>query len=432
MNGFNFDSPCFGALLAVFLMPLLALAANEDAREVSRNLSLVQAEQLMRENAPSIRAAAIALQSSRADVITAAEAPNPQLSWNSSAINAHDSGGGPLWERSVDSVARIDQLLERGGKRSLRLRAAHAGEAAARADYSDAMRTSRMNVARAYYDLKYLQEAERIAHALVDLQSHSLSAAETRLQKGDVAKVDVMRLEIELARAQSELTDAQAAKRAGQIALTGLIGLDDAGAQLQAGDPWPSKVPLAPLPATLDARPDIVAATARSDLATAHVSLAQAARTRDVTVGVQFEHYPQPLSHANSVGIGFSIPLFIGNKYEGEIARASADRRAAEDALRTTKLAANSEIQQAQAEFIAASDKLDRYRNSVIERAQASADAAEYAYARSAIGLTDLLDARRALEAIKLDAVAAEAAYAKALVTWRAAIDPSFFELAMH
>jgi cobalt-zinc-cadmium efflux system outer membrane protein len=44
----------------------------------------------------------------------------------------------------------------------------------------------------------------------------------------------------------------------------------------------------------------------------------------------------------------------------------------------------------------------------------------EFAYARGAVSLTDLLDARRQLRALQLDVIQARVEFAKAWATWRA------------
>jgi cobalt-zinc-cadmium efflux system outer membrane protein len=55
----------------------------------------------------------------------------------------------------------------------------------------------------------------------------------------------------------------------------------------------------------------------------------------------------------------------------------------------------------------------------LLAEAKKSSDSAEFAYKNGAIGVMDLLDARRTLRAIQLDAAAAQADYAKALAAWQ-------------
>jgi cobalt-zinc-cadmium efflux system outer membrane protein len=66
-------------------------------------------------------------------------------------------------------------------------------------------------------------------------------------------------------------------------------------------------------------RTDVAAAKARLDAALAARKLALAARTRDVTVGLQFEHYPtspaNQLGSGNSYGISIQIPCSVATNF---------------------------------------------------------------------------------------------------------------------
>ena len=83
---------------------------------------------------------------------------------------------------------------------------------------------------------------------------------------------------------------------------------------------------------------------------------------------------------------------------------------------------ARSDIAKARSDVDAAAERLARYRDSMLAAAKKSADSAEFAYKNGAIGVMDLLDARRTLRAIQLDAAAAQADYAKSLAAWEAGL----------
>ena len=388
-------------------------------------ISLVQAEQWMREKSPQLAQVKFAYEGSAADVVIAGESPNPQLSVNTSAINYRAGvGSGPLADKQMDSVLRLDQTIERGDKRDKRLQVARIAERAAAADYADSWRTSRLTLANDYFDLKYAQEVESLDVTLANIAGNSLQAARQRLQDGDMSRVDVARLEVEVARAEADLVAARTNQRTAQVVLATQIGLNADTVTLQAVDDWPAPINALASAASATTRPDVQAALARQAQALAAVDLARAQRSRDITVGVQFEHYPQPgVVSPNSLGVGFSIPLFLRNHYEGEIDRATADRRAADEVARATALAANNDQQQAALAMSGAREHVNAFRDSVLESARSAAAAAEYAYAHGALGLTDLLDARRAMQAVLLEALNANAEYAKAQAAWRAATD---------
>lgn len=406
-----------------------------DAQD-SNELTLQRAEALLLSGNHEVVAARLAGRAAHADVMTAGEAPNPQFSFNSTGGDfKRGIGSGDPWDKRLDSVLRIDQPIERGNKRGLRIEAAAHAADAADWDIADVTRTAKQAVAESYYDLKYAQEATASYASVLELQHRSLDAAEVRLRAGDASAIDVSRLKIEAARAATDLLRAQQTERDAQIALATLLGMSDGSESLHAADAWPDvvstddRVGLQQAPQILDVmlrrRPDVLAAQARLSAAERNVELAKAQRTHDISIGVQYEHDLTQGPVVNSWGIGISVPLFVRHRYEGEIARATADRNGAAEQQQHATLQARHDIERAAADLSAAAGRLQNYRSDVLREAQAGAEAAEYAYTRGALSLTDLLDARRALLAVKLDALDAHDAYAKALAAWRAATEDS-------
>ena len=169
-------------------------------------------------------------------------------------------------------------------------------------------------------------------------------------------------------------------------------------------------------------RADLEAARRRSEAADAERDLARAKRARDITVGVQYEHYAQNMP-VNSYGIGVSIPLFVWHEHEGEIARAEADALTASLQAQRVAAMAGGQWAQARAQLLAARERVRRLDGGLLADAERVAQAAELAYAKGAMGLIDLLDARRTLRQLRVEAVTARADYAKARADWQAQMD---------
>ena len=152
--------------------------------------------------------------------------------------------------------------------------------------------------------------------------------------------------------------------------------------------------------------------------------LARAQRTRDITAGVSYEHFPNDGSN-NTLGVSISIPLFTNYYFEGEIRRAEVGLQAAQDNLERVRALARGEIARARADLDAAQERVARFQDVLLREAQKAADAAEFAYSKGALGVMDLLDARRTLRATRIEATIAQADYAKSLTAWQAAITPA-------
>jgi cobalt-zinc-cadmium efflux system outer membrane protein len=164
----------------------------------------------------------------------------------------------------------------------------------------------------------------------------------------------------------------------------------------------------------------VLAAKARVEAAEKALELAKAQRTRDITVGAQFERFPGNLP-VNSVGFGVSVPLFTGNDFSGDIRKAEVDRYSARDGLDRTRALAAGELRRAAGDLDAAAERVERFDTSLLAAAGRSAQAAEFAFERGAISVLEVLDARRTLRAVRLEALAARSDHAKALAAWRAA-----------
>ncbi len=419
---------CFFLQRSVVAFLLLSSVgiAHCDVPSAHTALTLADAQRLLESRNIDLRLAQKALGTAAADVITAHERPNATASLNSASINPSTGiGSGSPWHKRADSIFRIDQPFERGGKSKHRVAAANAALDAAQADLFDSERQQRLVLAQVYYDLKRKQDRFAIAEEIVALEQKSRGAADLRLRYGDIARLDVARLQIEATQAENSLTNASADLRAARIALAAVLDLAPNTEQLRAIDEWPeppAKTDIEPTP-DLRHRPDMLAAAARVHQAEAVLALAQAQRKRDVTVGVQFEHYPPDASR--TFGFGISVPLFTGNNYSGEIARANADLDSATTQRDKVRIAAESEIAQAISDRQSAAEKYRRCNDQLLVQAHAAAQMAETAYAQGASSLTDLLDARRTLRNTENDAIDARADYANAAAELRAALTTS-------
>jgi len=382
-------------------------------------LSLKEAEALWLQNSHELRLAQSAVTGAAADVRTAGQIPNPDVSLSALSISPWSGYGSGTWEdKKMDTTLRLDQLIERGGKRQLRVKGAEARLDAARFDAQDTARQQLGVLRYAYYNLRLAQEKQALARETAALYGRTAEAGALRQKAGDLAPVDLSRLQIDKARAESDARQAQTELEQAQVALAYLIGREADAAQLQAGDNWPALEEQALSQAPLEQRPDLEAARRRLTAAEAERDLAKARKKRDVTFGVQLEHNLQN-APTDSFGFAVSMPLFIWHEYEGEIARAEADFDAARLQYSQQQAQAVGQVAQARNALLSARDRYKRLSSGLLLDAERVAKAAEFAYGKGAMGLMDLLDARRTLRQIQIEAATAQADYARALSDWQ-------------
>ena len=419
-------------IIATMLMAVSVLgtpsAFAAEASLAARPLTLAQAESLFLTKNREVLAARRSTEAAQADVLSAGAPQNPVLSLGTTNISPGAGiGAGRPHEKRLDTTVALTQLFERGNKRELRRSVAEQMAAAARGDQADVLRQQRTALHAAFYELLLAQEKVRISSDSATLFDKTMDAAEKRLNAGDIAAAEVARLRVDALRAMNESRNAQAELQRAQQTLAYMVGLEKEASGLSAEAIWEAPA-VPPAPATLDAileaRADVQAAHARLAAAERNRELARALRTRDVTAGIQFERYPGDVAN-NSYGVMFSMPLFTHYYYDGEIRRSEVEYTAAGEDLERVRAQVLTEVSRRRSDLLGAAERAARLRDVLLAAARKAADGAEFAYARGALGVMDLLDARRQLYAARLEAAIVNAEYAKALSAWRSATETS-------
>lgn len=400
-------------------------AQTPPAASGTPTLTLAQALAAARDNS-DVALARHALAGARADVLAADHAPAPVLSTKAASIDLQNGvgGGNVVTRKRIDKSIGIDWTWERGDKRALRTLAAQRALDAAQSDVQD-MQTQQLQAAlSAYYDLLAAQERLRETREIERGMAELDRVANLRLKAGDLARQDAARTRIEAERARADSELAELARTQAAVALAQLTARGP-GLQACACD-WPAQVagpaPGGDLLAWAESRADVRAALARAQAAQAELDNAMALRKADVTIGASYDHYPGTSNRL--VELRAQIPLQWGYRFEGEIGRAQAMLSAAQEALDKTRRLALLDLQSLQQQAASAAQRAAGYENGILPRAREVAQSAELAYAKGAIPLTDLLDARRTLRATALEALAARADYAKAQGSWLLRTEP--------
>ncbi|WP_454727657.1 MULTISPECIES: TolC family protein [Cupriavidus] len=371
-------------------------------------------------------------EASQADIQIASQRPNPVLSLGVANINPHQgfNAGGPR-SKTVDSTLRVDQVIETANKGNLRVQSARASSRAAGETLQAVITQQSTTVDQAFFDALVSQERVAVLNETLALYGRTQQANEVRLKAGDVSRADVTKLQLDVLRAQSDLRAAMAGHASDKAALAQAIGVPGTLADNRLVIDWPALDVPVPEPDadTIQRRPDVTAAEARLAAAASARDLARAGRVPDVTVGAQAEHYPVSAANqtgsGNSFGVFVSIPLFVRHSFGGEARRAEVDYYAALDDRNRVLLEAQNELERSRNQLEAARLSLRQMVQSVVPAAESVAGSAEFAYAKGASGVLDLLDARRALRQTRLDAVTAQGEYAKSLSAYRAALQSS-------
>jgi cobalt-zinc-cadmium efflux system outer membrane protein len=404
-----------------FVLMSLSIPTSVIAGEVTSSgpimtsISIQKAEALWLEKNHDLEHARSQIDMAKADTLSAAQRPNPQLSYNLSSVGA---GRDHRYLNGSDHVVRIEQTFERGNKRELRMESADLNLKASQQNYADFKRQSRTLLYQLYYQLLLAQEKLRITKDNAELFKKTIEAAQLKLDVGEISQAELSRVDLDKLRADNDVMQAQNNLKQAQVDLAFYIGEENNASLIEASDTWPKVLEkIYQKPINIETRADIKAALLKIRAAEANRELARAFKKRDVTIGAQVERNSLDLE-SNTIGFGISIPLMTGYGYEGEIARAETEYQLAEHELEHLRAQAISEINKAKGDLMASEERVLHYDDSLLKEANKVLQSAEFSYKQGAQSVMDFLDARRTYKVTQIEAMNARYDYAKSLSAW--------------
>jgi outer membrane protein, heavy metal efflux system len=393
------------------LAPLAAMTA----------LTSDEAVALALEHNPTLRGQAAAIDSTRAGEITAALRPNPTFT---SGTNDFTSG--------------VSWTIERGGKRRRRIDSTRLATAGAGLDYADARRTLVLNV-RSTFTAALLARSN-LALARENLESFEQEEGLHRIrhEKGEISGADFLKISLQKLQFETDVQDATLALRTAKTNLRQLLYTPELAAdfevvgELQA---VPLERPLDQLQETAYRnRPDLRSAATALAKAEADVRLAQANAHVDPNVALGWNHvgssfgpsWLQPQfpkgAASNTLTSGFSIPLPVFDRNQGEIARTKAEVIRARSRVDVLRAQVGNDVEVAFHSLRLSRERVRLYEQTYLGQARDSRQIAEFAYRKGATSILDLLEAERTDRGVQLAYRQALADYVTRLKQLEAAV----------
>ena len=267
----------------------------------------------------------------KAQEITAHLRPNPSFTLSADGTQIAPSHG--VWQPFAGTFVSpaVSQLFERRNKRNLRFQAAKEGTAVGLAQNADSERTLLFNLRTAFVGVLQAKAVLQLAHDNLDYYDKLLKISRDRYDAGDIAQIDLDRLELQRLQYESDLQTALVNLRTNKINLLALLddrrpvdsfdlqGAFDFSEDLLALDEYRKDA--------LDTRPDLRAAVLSVKQADTNYQLAVADGSTDPTIGVWFTHngsFNNP-DALNTLGASVSIPLRVFDRNQGEKLRTKID-----------------------------------------------------------------------------------------------------------
>jgi outer membrane protein, heavy metal efflux system len=296
------------------------------------------------------------------------------------------------------------------GKRRPRQNAADAGFSRARLDLAEAHRQTFFAAMATLAAQAEAVARKAVLERLVADGAETLRLQRARVEKGDVAPLDVGRLEVEHLRLLSQVKEAAGTRHDALAACTRLVGTPcpqfSSAEQARRFLALPEHFRL-PSPDLIERRADIQALAARAAEARAQGVLAHRQAIPDPTLAVGYtrDQFVVSGNQANSVNVHVSLPLPLFDR--GQVDERRAAMIGAEVArTRETLIATARETVRLTGERLAVlADRAQVLDRDAIPRATTVLERTEAAAKRGGVALQDVLLVRRALEELELDRV---------------------------
>src|SRR5580704_13532600 len=290
-----------------------------------------QVREKFRTSNPTLKAAQLSIDESRAAEITAYLRPNPDFNLTTDGVQITRNLG--IWRpfSGVVETSGVSYLHERQHKRELRRDQATETTTVAESTYLDQERGLVFNLRNAFVQTLQAKAVLQNARENLDYWDRELEVNRKRFKAGDLAQVDLNRLELQRVQFEADFETATVNLRTSKIQLLMLLNDRMPMERFDVSGPFDFADELRPLEEfrrrALEARPDLKAAAQNVELAKITHGLAIANGSTDPTFSVWWTENPSfnnPFDN-NTLGVSFSIPLRIFDRNQGEKARTQID-----------------------------------------------------------------------------------------------------------
>jgi outer membrane protein, heavy metal efflux system len=359
---------------------------------------------------PTLKAARASIDESRAAEITAYLRPNPDATGTLDQIDPFTTqpppnGGANRYSPFAFSLpsGSISYLHERQHKRELRRDTARESTAIAELTYLDQERGLVFNLRGAF--VQTLQAKAVLENAKENLAywDKELDVNRVRYKAGDLALVDLNRLELQRAQFESDFETAIVNLRTAKIQVLMLLNDRTPIEQFDVTGPFDFTEQIQPLEeyrkAALDARPDLKASLQNVELARLNHQLAISNGSTDPTFSMDFARNPPIPVY---FGVSVSIPVRIFDRNQGEKARTQIDIGRNERLLDANQALVFSDVDSAYWTLVQSVNLLRPYKTKYLPLATDVRDRTAFSFRNGGASLLDYLDAEKSYRDTRL------------------------------
>lgn len=394
----------------VYLGALLATLFSTHA-DAQKAFTWDEVKSRFEANNPTLRAGAIGVDESKANEITAYLRPNPGVYVSTDGTQIAPYHG--VWQpvSGTDEQIGGNYLHERRHKRELRLQSAKGATDIAISGQADLDRTLVFSLRSAFVGTLQAKAVLDLVNKNLAYWDEVLKISRDRFQAGDIAQLDLQRLELQRAQFESDVQTAEVNLRTSKIALLTLLNDRTPIDQFDVTGPFDFSEQLAPLSdfrqTAVDNRPDLKGAVQSVDKAITDHQLAVSNGSTDPTISAWYTHnssFNNPYAH-DTLGASISIPLRVFDRNQGEKLRTQLDIDRNQKLLDATQAQVFSDVDSAYALVNSNVILLHMYKSKYLEQSTQVRDTVRFSYEHGGSALLDFLSAENDYRSVQLNYV---------------------------
>jgi len=357
---------------------------------------------------PALKADQSNVDELKAEEITAYLRPNPQftLSADGTQIAPHEGYWRPTSGTQIQP--NFSYLHERDHKRELRLESAKDSTRIGVDQHQDLDRNMVYDLRAAFVQTLQAKAVLELAHDDIEYYDKIISISRERFKAGDLAQIDLDRIELLRVQYESEIETATVNLRTQKIALLQMLDDRTPVDQFDVQGPFDFTDQLQPLDSfhqiALDSRPDLAAAVQGIEQAKTNHQLAISNGSTDPTFGAWYTYNPSfynPYAH-QTLGLSVSIPMRIFDRNQGEKQRTLIDIDRNQQLTETARAQVFSDVDSAYEQVRSSIALLIPYRDKYKDQATRVRDTITYSYQHGGASLMDFLNAQSDYRVVQL------------------------------
>jgi cobalt-zinc-cadmium efflux system outer membrane protein len=394
-----------------FLALLIASSLAKTAQAQQRSFTWPEVRDKFEAANPTLLADKLNIDESKAQEITAYLRPNPVVALATDGTQIAPYKG--VWQpfTGTQFTPSFSYLHERQHKRELRLESAMKGTLIAESSHADLDRTLLFNLRSAFVLTLQAKAVLQLAMDNLAYYDHVLDISRNRFNAGDIAQIDLDRLELQRVQYESDLQAAEESLETAKIQLLTLLNDRTPLDQFDVTGPYDFNDQLMPRDEfrkiALDSRPDLKAAVQAVDKAQTDHKLAIANGSTDPTFSVWYTYNPSfnnPFAH-QTLGASVSIPLRVFDRNQGEKLRTQLDIKRNERLRDAAEAAVLSDVDTSHATVESDLILLRPYKAKYLEQSVRVRDTIFFSYQHGGSSLLDYLNAQAEYRSVQLNYV---------------------------